>query len=275
MNRFAFVDGKARQSILHSILFCAVFLTWISCAFGSERDLIATVREHLGENRSPSSFEIIEQDGRSAVVAFELLLKGYFSDSGFVVPSTRMNFYAYLGTGTAGAWTVVDIVGQDGFRHSAMEVLTKSAKDVAALRSIPPDEVGPLRDRWLLAVSTDDVLIGDFSRKREIYDEIRTVLRWLPAKQAHFTPSHVDLGLLLREANVEYVDRIVLADRPRKDRGCNSADCFTITVAANVWGRAGYLHVDDDVRVPRMAPRDYIVIRPLGGRWYFFRQSIF
>jgi hypothetical protein len=227
----------------------------IPLAFGSDGDLTAAIRKHLGPNALADRFEVVEENDDAAVVSFEMPLRERISDEGYVIPAGRTSFYAHLGRGSGGAWTVLNVVSQRGFLLSAVEA-------------------DALRSRLLLAASTDEFLIADFARKRDVYDEIGTVLLSLPAKDSHFSLSHEYLGPLLREANVERLDRSVLPDSPRKDRGCNALDCFTITIASTIASRVGYLHVDDDARVPRMTPGDYMLIRSLGDGWYLFRQSI-
>ena len=171
-------------------------------------------------------------------------------------------------SGTANAMT-------EDMRSVAGQMQSVTATEMTNTSSLTEEMANWIRTRVLLTASTDDVLIAHFRQKREVFEAIRTMIAREPPSNQYghleFAPPFVDL---FKEALIEYGDLRVLPDDISGTSGCKGENCLTLAITfMPPKYQLGYFYVSDPARVPRMTKSGYMVIRPLGSGWYFFRQN--
>lgn len=198
-------------------------------------------------------------------------------------------------------WYYVHLARQDGVwsvsgasralppavRERANVFRSLSAADLAQGLGVPEAEAEALRRRTLLAASEDEALMRHFAEHRSAFARIRAILTRRPYVPETDSPetgspkrdSRVDAGDpelkgLFDESLIAYGDRVVTAGDVGPERGCDGPECFTLAVLFSPPEyKVGYFHAPRPETVPGMSGREYLVIRPLGDGWYFFRQN--
>lgn len=188
------------------------------------------------------------------------------------MPPLDQDVYVYLARGAHRAWTIQEVRGSGVLSDATVKVWSQVGAEAADTFSIAEAEVEMARERILLVATSDEVPIAHFRAKKSLFDTIKPALTDPNENASHFDTAHVGLGKLLAAAGIQYDDRIVVSGCDARRKGCSARDCFTLVIAANTFFRAGYFHMQQLDRVPQMSANDYIVIRPLGEGWYFFRQ---
>lgn len=255
-------------------LFASIVVTIAPIAATAAEDPVVFVQRELANNLSaPQSYELVSNQGNNAVVSLTAIAPevNYSKEK---LPAQRINLYVYLvregeSWGISGSANAVPIPVRLRFKYG----LSQSAVEMTNTSSVTLKRAEWIHSHAVLVASTDDVLIAHFRRKRETIDRIRDQVRTLGRSQYpnidHDAPGYQEL---LDEASIEYVDLKNGIGRDVKEN-CGFADCFALILAfESPRYEIGYLHVTRPEDVPPISQDGYIVVRPLGNGWYFFRR---
>lgn len=236
-------------------------------------ELIEIVQRELSPKfNNPRNYEILQKDDDAAIVGMKVTRRSEVFDDRLWIPAANENVYVYFARGMNHNWTIQDVQRSGGLRSRVVLAWSQSKEEAARTLFVSESEVDSARERIILATAPDDVAMAHLRANRTVFETIRSSIDEAPETEAHFTASHAKIGSLLSAVGIHYADRIVLSDTVSKSNGCNAHDCFTLVVVATPFYRVGYFYMRHHERVPRMSNRDYLVIRPLGDGWYFFRQ---
>lgn len=251
-------------------------------ASGARADeVVDLVRRTLGERVGPSArYEMVARDEDRAVVMVRTTAGPPAKEDrpGSAGGSNVYWYYAHLER-RDGAWSMAGLARAlpPSVREQADTFRSVSAADLAKASGAPQAEIEADRRRLLLAASEDEALLRHFAENRPGFERIRAILTRRPHNvddETRVKAGDAELGALFAESAIAYADRIVLGDDVEDDRGCFAPGCFTLAVLFSApQYKVGYFYAPQPERVPRMTPREYLVIRPLGDGWYFFRQN--
>jgi hypothetical protein len=247
-------------------------LVWLGPLQAESHDVVGEVAVFMRENApelDAKEFELLQQDDQGSVVSFSAIVPGGVETFG-VVPDLRMNHYAFLGRNPNG-WSIHDARLQKRLQLAAAYLWTVSAEKLAQEKSIALVEIDRERERALLGASLDSALIQHFRANTEIFSSIRAAIVARNKPLAHFDTRDRELGPLFDAATIESSDTVVLGNSSNTP-ACTSSQCFTLTIFASVGERVGFFHIDQPGNLPKMTPRNYLAVRPLGDGWYLFRQ---
>jgi hypothetical protein len=221
-------------------------------------------------NGNPADFELLQETSDSAVVTFTATNPAKFDGHKLVIPAVREQIYAFLEPGEGGRWSVRSTQWQYSLAWRATELWSTPVAKLAENQGIELDSAYRMRDRFLLAASTDKNLVRHFLDNRAVFERIDGEVRRRSAPMAHYDTSDPEMGALLSSAQLEAVDAAVF-DRAAATT-CKASGCLTLTIAGDPFSRVGYFHVPPLTPTPKMTSRNYLAIRPLGDGWYLFRQ---
>lgn len=237
----------------------------------------AARREIGGKLRQPDGYEVLAAETDRAVVGVTALAPAQSLEGQGSVPEQRMNVYVYLTKGVDG-WTVETVRNalQPGIRAVAEHFRSLTPAEMIQGFAMTEADAEGLRERLLLATSLDEALLAHFRRNRGVFETIGARLSERPPapEGERIGATEPDFAKLFSDAAIAYADRLVLGDGLSESSGCGAPACFTLAVAFSPPDyKVGYFHLPPGAAPPRMSPREYLAIRPLGEGWYFFRQN--